>query len=146
VTTSREPAHAGTRHPVCLELVGGGGSSGAIRLAREPGSACFGAGCTDVFQLEAPAVGDLQQLNVWLDLGGQGGEGAGGEAAAGGASWHLDSVEVACGGGPPTYFVCRRWLDAACGHRAELGASTRNPRQDEAEYRVGGRGGVWPAP
>lgn len=62
-------------------------------------------------------------------------------AAPSEAAWHLDVVEVACkAGGPttrPTYFVCRRWLDERCGYRAELAASTRNPRQEEVDYKVG---------
>ncbi len=52
------------------------------------------------------------------------------------AAWHLDYVEVACEGRQPTYFVCRKWLEAGCGYRAELAATSRNPRQEEAQYKV----------
>lgn len=175
IRTSSEPPSAGTSGPVCLELLGSGGSSGAISLAREAFSGCFAAGAASVFQLEAPAVGELQQLHIWVDVDGAGGlawpccyacgESAcprraaalvGGLAAvlliwpwdwlrrragaAADASWHLDSVEVACEGRPPAYFVCRKWLNAGCGYSAELAASSRNPRQEEAEYKVGGWG------
>lgn len=37
---------------------------------------------------------------------------------------------------PPTFFVCRKWLDDRCGYRAELLGSARDPRQGEVEYRV----------
>ena len=61
-------------------------------------------------------------------------------AAPSEAAWHLDMVEVACKAGGstarPTYFVCRRWLDERCSYRAELAASTRNPRQEEVDYKV----------
>lgn len=128
IRTSSEPPSAGTSGPVCLELLGSGGSSGAISLAREAFSGCFAAGAASVLQLEAPAVGELQQLHIWVDVDGAG--------AAADASWHLDSVEVACEGRPPAYFVCRKWLNAGCGYSAELAASSRNPRQEEAEYKV----------
>lgn len=79
VHTSGEPAGAGTCRPVCLELVGSQGSTGAVRL--EGGAAgegrCFAAGAADVFQLEAAAVGEPRQLNVWVDMEGAGAARAG---------------------------------------------------------------------
>ena len=55
------------------------------------------------------------------------------------ASWHLESVEVAThgqGAPRPAYFACRKWLDARSGYRAELPASSRDPRLEEVEYKV----------
>ena len=79
--TSSEPASAGTCSQVCLELVGSRGTSGFICLDRQASAACFSTGAADVFQLEAPAVGELRQLNIWLEApaeaeGGEGGAGA----------------------------------------------------------------------
>ncbi|PRW59715.1 lipoxygenase homology domain-containing 1 isoform A [Chlorella sorokiniana] len=135
IHTSAEPPSAGTTRAVCLELLGSSGSTGTIRLDAAAAAGCtgtcFAAGSSDVFQLEAPAVGELRQLNIWVDV-----EGAGPRAAA----WHLDTVEVVCkAGGPtaqPVYFVCRRWLDERCGHRAELATSMRNPHQQEVDYKL----------
>ncbi|KAL4458577.1 hypothetical protein ABPG75_013442 [Micractinium tetrahymenae] len=145
VHTSAEPAHAGTCRPVWLELVGSQGSSGAIALDRQGGAACFTPGAGDVFRLEAPDVGELQQLNIWVEAEDTT-AGASGEppaspllASADAASWHLDSVEVAPqgrGAPRPSYFVCRKWLDARNSYRAELPASSRDPRLEEAEYKV----------
>ena len=52
------------------------------------------------------------------------------------ASWHLDTVEVACDEGRPAYFVCRRWLDERNGYCAELAATARNPHGEDVEYKV----------
>jgi hypothetical protein len=82
IYTSAEPASAGTCSQVCLELVGSRGTSGPICLDRQASTACFSTGAADVFQLEAPAVGELRQLNIWLEgapaaaEGGEGGAGA----------------------------------------------------------------------
>ena len=77
IHTSPEPPSAGTTRPVCLELLGTGGSTGIIRLdaAAAAGSCglCFAPGSSDVFQLEAHAVGELHQLNIWVDAEGAGG-------------------------------------------------------------------------
>ena len=79
IHTSPEPPSAGTTRPVCLELLGTGGSTGIIRpeAAAAAGSSgpCFAPGSCDVFQLEAPAVGELRQLNIWVDAEGAGGWG-----------------------------------------------------------------------
>ena len=102
VHTSIEPPGAGTCRPVCLELVGSQGSTGAVRL--EGGAAtqggCFAAGAADVFQLEAAAVGELRQLNVWVDMEGAG-AGAGGallqRRPSSGGHWmgmHLQSLSL----------------------------------------------------
>lgn len=77
IHTSAEPHSAGTTRPICLELLGSSGSTGPIRLdaaAAAAGSSgpCFAPGSSDVFQLEAPAVGELRQLNVWVDAEGAG--------------------------------------------------------------------------
>lgn len=68
VHTSADPAHAGTCCPVCVELVGSGGSTGAIALDSRGGAPCFTPGASDVFKVEAPDVGELQQLNVWVEV------------------------------------------------------------------------------
>lgn len=82
IHTSSEPSGAGTCRPVCLELMGSAGSTGPIRLdgASSAAGPCFAAGGCDVFQLEAAGVGELRQLNVWVDM-------EGGSSAAGWGSW-----------------------------------------------------------
>lgn len=84
IHTSAEPPSAGTARPVCVELLGSGGSTGTIRLdavaVSNSAGPCFVPGSSVVFQLEAPAVGELRQLNIWVD-----GEGA--SAWGGGELW-----------------------------------------------------------
>lgn len=70
VHTSAEPAHAGTCRPVWLELVGSRGTTGPIELDQQGRPTCFAAGSSDIFRLEAPEVGELQQLNIWVDADG----------------------------------------------------------------------------
>lgn len=97
VRTSSEPANAGTCQPVWVELVGRLGSTGAIALDRRGSTTAFAAGASDVFQLEAPAVGDLQQLNIWVEgERGGGNNGSGGLIAAAGACWEEYVVTWQC--------------------------------------------------
>ena len=100
IHTSIEPASAGTCSPVCLELVGSRGTSGAIHLDRQGSAACFAAGAADVFQLEAPAVGELQQLNIWVEAPAAeaGGEEGGAGVLPGGAWMGLPPVVCCCSG------------------------------------------------
>lgn len=96
---------------MCLELVGSQGSTGAIRL--EGGAAaegrCFGAGAADVFQLEAAAVGEPRQLNVWVDMEGAGAGRAGLVGQFGGRA-----SELVCGlGGPQSQ---SEGVPMACAH------------------------------
>ncbi len=74
IRTCDAPPSAGTCRPVLLELVGSSGSTGTVRLEPEGGGsgACFATGAVDVFRLEAPVVGELQQLNVSVDMTGGG--------------------------------------------------------------------------
>lgn len=82
IYTSSEQEFADTcsGSQVCLELVGNQGASGPICLPRAASADCFFPGALKRYDVEAPAVGEVQQLNIWLEgpSAAEGGEGGAG--------------------------------------------------------------------
>lgn len=117
---------AGTDSGVNYQLRGSRGSSGPI--AAVAGRDAFQRGGADTFAHRLPALGQLQQVAVWID-------GAGGERAP----WQLEAVVVRCRrDGSVTTFPCGAWLSQATQLRVELVPGAGAPARARCD-RVGSR-------